>query len=204
MATLETDELLVCIEIHYDALTNDRPESITFKNLHSPVEEFIVDGQTFKTLGHTDTLKHLCYHACEPADNFKLIMAVDIIGHAVKHYESIDWAHLHKNHPVVVNLITLLHYLTPLPGKLSDFRPDRHAVAPSGVGKCILPLSQILIRRHTIKRVFSDLYYPSNWWLRAAYGIRPGKPLFWCRWITHSLRILRSLMRRFIASVRSK
>lgn len=184
--------LRVSLEIHHDALTRDNIGSIRLDNLSEPAREFTMDGGTARTLGHIDTLRHLCRHALEPGETTKIGSALDIMTYASRHAGGLDWPRLRKDYPEVVTMLQLLGYLVPWPSNLSPHVPEPPADPPSGVGAGPLPLSMV---RHGRRRA-AKLLNPSDWWLRCFYNVPPGKSLLYTKLLRHPTRVLFWLWRR--------
>jgi hypothetical protein len=188
----------ILVEVHHDALSGDTSESITTRNLTSPVQEFSVGESKNLALGHQDQLRHLYHHMSEPASRLKLIWCADIMFYA-SHFESeIDWPLLTKNYPKVINALRLVDYIIPVPDNLRAHVPENKSPVPTGAGVSILPLSTIL--NEPVKQEVKDLLFPSSWWIRLYYGISPDKSIFFTRLVRHPLQILEWVSRRVKAS----
>jgi predicted nucleotidyltransferase len=201
VARCEREGLQVSIEVHLDALHNDVPASIRFGNFSGPLREFDLCGRPAFALGHVDMLRHLCHNAFQPrAAEVKLVSVADIVGYATVFLDDIDWGSIEEHYPFVINTLRCLSYLAPLPHTLRRKIGRVEAPAPHGVGYGLKPLSQILNKGIPPNRVFRELFYPSDWWLHAYYGVAPGKRLWLTRWGRHPARVGRWLSRRLWAS----
>jgi hypothetical protein len=203
-ASLTREGLNVSIEIHHDALSGDVPESIRLDNLRGPLQQFELLGGPAYALGHSDMLRHLCRHTFEPIAQIKRGAVVDIYGYALHFLDDIDWPHIQARDPFVVNTLRCLHYLVPLPVSLQQVAPPPMVPAPAGVGAGMLPLSQALNRHKPAAQVWRALFYPSDWWLHAYYGLAPERRLFVIRWGRHGGRLAVWLLRRLCAALHSR
>lgn len=190
------DGLTVSIEIHRDALSGDYPQSIGFDTLLEPPQRFSLAGQAISALNHADMLHHLYRHAFEPAQEMRLIYVADIIGYASHFASVIDWEMVTRRLPAVVNALALLHYINPLPAALERFRPGDDWVAPGGIGRGFVPLSQLLSSGRTRRQILREALYPSEWWLHAYYGAAPTTSCSRLRWTKHAARLVRWGLRR--------
>lgn len=196
------DGLSVSVEIHLDALSRDAPESLSFDTLTEPLQTFAISGHAAQAFGHTDMLRHLCRHMLEPGDEIRLVHVTDLVEYARRFRTEIDWRKLRTEHPFVTNTIALLHYLTPLPAELQSFVPPPAASAPGDVGLTMKPLSA-LVHLHGRDRL-RGLLAPSEWWLHANYGVRPGQSLVFVRTVRHPLRLGRWVGRRLLAALSAR
>jgi hypothetical protein len=186
------DGLRISIELHHDALAPDNIGSIRVDTLTEPARAFQVDQATLYTLGHIDTLRHLCRHALEPRETMKLGSALDILLYASTYADDIDWARLQSRFPEVITMLQLLGYLLPLPARLRPFVPAAAATAPQGVGVGMIPLSRLRRRRDRAARLLN----PSDWWLRGFYNVPPGRSLAYTKVVRHPARLIFWLWRR--------
>lgn len=186
------DGLCISIEIHHDALAPDNIGSIRLDNLSEPARELQVDGAPARTLGHIDTLRHLCRHALEPRETMKIGSALDIMTYASRYAGGIDWPRLKSSHPEVVNMLRLLGYLIPWPSSLAAHVPPPPARPPAGVGTGMMPLSRLRRRQDRLQQLLN----PSDWWLRGFYNVPPGRSLVYTKTVRHPARVLFWLWRR--------
>jgi hypothetical protein len=200
-ASRREDGTLLAVEIHVDALGHDRPEPLTLAQLDVPLRPYSVDGSQALVLGHVDMLRQLIWHALGPAECLRLIWVVDVLEYAARFVDEIDWAWLGARRPEVLNALSLFAQVLPLPGVLQDKVPRYLPDPVPGAGEVCPPLSRILSRhRGTLQRL-QVLYYPSDWWLRAYYGVPSGRGIGWCRWVTHTLRLGSWFLRRAASAV---
>ena len=103
-------------------------------------------------------------------------------------------ADLPGGYPFVLNTLSLLHLVNPLPHELAR-RPIPPPPVTQGVGVGFKPLATTL-RSDRLDEVWRDLLCPSDWWLRLYYGVNPTTSLFWYRWVRHPVHLGRWLARR--------
>lgn len=192
---------LVQVEIHRDAFAGDAPGTMTMGRGWRGRQAFAVQGRTAYTLGHQDMLHHLVRHAVGFAPALRLIWVADIFGYAARVHRDIDWDELRRRNPFVINALSLLHLLTPLPPEvLEHVTPAR--VPIEGVGRLCRPLGEIVAPGRPPRDVLRELFVPSDWWLRLYYGVGAGPALRWQRWAGHPLRVGWWLARRAVARLR--
>jgi hypothetical protein len=188
------------VEIHGNALTRDTPGSLSMDDLTDTPQEFLVEGRTARTLGHADMLYHLCRHTAEPALLLRLIWVADVVGYAMRYREAIPWTDVRRRYPFVLNALSLLHLVTPLPRELTEYVTPSSDRGLRGVGVACRPLSAILRRGRPVRDVCRDLFDPSDWWLRLYYGAGERSSLWWYRGVRHPLQVGYWLARRAGAS----
>lgn len=185
----ERDGYRVSVEIHVDAISHDQPDSLTLAAMSEPARVVTVEGRAVHAFGHLDMLRHLTSHLLEPAEQVRLINVVDIIEYAARYAGEIDWVRLTREHPRTVNTIALLDYLVPLPEPLQFLRPAPGTAAPAGVGEGFPQLSTVRLGKGQRLQALRALLYPSEWWMRAYYGVPAGRPLAAVRWTRHVWRL---------------
>jgi hypothetical protein len=198
---LYRDGHLVQVEIHRDAFAGDDPGTMTMGRGWGGRQAFAVQARTAYTLGHLDMLHHLVRHAVGFAPTLRLIWVADIFGYAARFHRDVDWHELRRRSPFVINALSLLHLLTPLPPELLEHvTPVR--VPIDGVGSLCRPLGEIVAPGRPRRDVVRELFVPSDWWLRLYYGVGAGPALRWQRWAGHPLRVGWWLARRAVARLR--
>jgi hypothetical protein len=192
---------LVQVEVHRDAFAGDDPGTMTLARGWSGRQAFDVQGRTAYALGHLDMLHHLVRHAVGFAPILRLIWVADIFGYAARFHREIDWQALRRRRPFVVNALSLLHLVTPLPPEVLE-HVTPHRLPVEGVGQLCRPLTAIAAPGRPLREVARELLLPSEWWLRLYYGVSGGAALRWQRWAGHPLRVGWWLARRGVARVR--
>lgn len=204
VASRSLDGIPIHVEIHHDALSGDVNESIRLDNLSEPLIEITIDSVQYKTLGHTDMLRHLCHHMLEPVAEIKLGAIADIYGYACRYRDELNTRRIDRYYPFVTNVLTLLHYITPLPVSLREWIPIPSATPPQGVGLGYPPMSQTMAaEKNPILRIKRLLEAP-DWWLHGFYFVAPDKSLFWVKWWSHPVKVLGWLSRRIRVKQKDK
>jgi hypothetical protein len=188
------------VEIHADALSKDQPAALRLGSISQPVREFRFAGRRLRSFGHVDMLVHLSRHVLEPRERTRLVNVADLVGYAAKYASEIDWELLRLRHPRVVNTLSLMHYITPLPESLRALRPPQALSPPAGVGRGFVPLSSVANLGGGVGRALGDLLYPPEWWMRVYYGVPPHRSLFAVRWGPHLWRVACWIGRRVVAA----
>ncbi|MBN1179251.1 MAG: nucleotidyltransferase family protein [Anaerolineae bacterium] len=187
MSGLRRDGLHVSVEIHFRLPGIRREKPVPF-----PVG---TTGIVAHTLSYDEMLRHLCTHMAHHANVFettRLIWAADAVGFAERFVERIDWAGLRKRSPETLNVLSLLHFLTPLPEAVIEGAGLKIGRAPRDVGADFAGwprLSLAAQRQKGLPRILRDTLFPSEWWLCLHYELSCQHPLFWYRWVRHPLAI---------------
>jgi hypothetical protein len=196
-AVLDTGSLSISVEIHYRFFKDDHPGPMYLHDLTAIPQPFSLGtGITAYTLGHEDMLWHLCRHMLDNATVFyptRLVWVADIVSYAEYFADAIDWGKLRRQYPVVLNTLSLLHFLTPLSDALRNQASLSLIRTPQGIGAEFQgwPRSALAAQRHKgYFRILHDTFFPSEWWLRLNYGLGSDQPLWWHRWVRHPLDIL--------------
>jgi hypothetical protein len=196
-ALLQTDDLLVSIEIHHNLFNAAFPASMTLADLTGPPLPFALDGVTAYTLGYEDMLWHLCQHLTYHTsvwELFRLVWVADIVAFAGRFAAEIDWERVAVRYPLILNTLSSLHFMVPLPEQLRAQAPLRLGRSPQGLGQDFAgwPRASLaeLRRQKGYRHIVRDTFYPSEWWLRLRYGLGSARPLFAYRWLWHPLHIV--------------
>ena len=223
-ATLRTDGLVVQVELHH-RLYSDYFDSV-LSHVHSlmptafsrsitraptpsrkpdgltgPPRAFALEDLTAHTLSHEDMLGHLCQHLVSHVnvwDSSRLIWIADIVSFAERFASEIDWEHVRRRHPVVLNTLSLLHFVTPLSDGLLGTARIKIGRAPERMGEEFKgwPRNRgAALRERGTKRILRDTFLPSEWWLRLRYRLGSARSLFWHRWVRHPLHIVGQAVR---------
>lgn len=200
-AFLVRNGLFVQVEIHRDALSADTPGSMLLERTYDRRQAFVVGGRTAYAFGHEEMLHHLARHAAERSSLFRLIWVTDIVAYATRFHAEIDWPELRRRYPFVLNALSLLHLVTPLPAEVLEQVPaPRHGLA--GAGTSFRPLSEIVRSNRPPRVVLRELFSPGEWWVRFYYGASSRASFLWHLWIEHPSRVGWWFARRLIAWMR--
>lgn len=199
IATRQRHGIVVNVEIHRDALSGTELLRMRLDGRRGPTRELTVNGRRLRAFGHEDMLTHLCAHALGPGDPIRLIKIADLVGYAARYAGEVDWDAMRRRHPRVVNALTLMHYVTPLPRSLAWLRPADDVPVPADAGRGIVLPGELMARGGSRGRTVRGLLAPPEWWLRAYYGVPAGASLMHVRVSRHPGRLLYWLGRRVAA-----
>ena len=197
-ASLRTEGFLTSVEVHHNLFDESFPASMEIEDLTvSPLSFSLPQSNlTAYTLGYEDMLWHLCQHMTWNASVFRptrLIWIADIVTFAEHFVHEIDWPRLQAHYPLVLNVLSLIHFMTPLSEALLNQAPIKIGQAPQGIGVHFQgwPSSSIASQKEKgYRRILHDTFFPSEWWLRLHYGVDTTRPLLWYRWVRHPFDIL--------------
>jgi hypothetical protein len=141
-------------------------------------------------------LWHLCQHVAYHAsiwEPIRLIWVADLVGFSEQFVAEIDWERVARQYPLVLKMLSLFHFMTPLTDTLRRQAAIKIGQSPQGIGREFegwprKPLAEQ--RRKGVCRAIADTFSPSEWWLRLHYGLDSAQPLFWYRWFRHPFYIL--------------
>ncbi len=197
-ASLHIEDLCVSVEVHYRFFDKDCAGPNGMGDLTSTPLPFLLgeDGPTAYTLGYEDMLWHLCQHMIQDASVFtatRFIWIADIVSFAERFVNEIDWDGIRRRYPLILNILSLLQFVTPLSGKLRRRARIPGGDAPRGIGKDFRgwPRSSLSSQRDKgYWRILRDTFLPPEWWLRLHYGLSSAQRILWYRWGQHPLEIL--------------
>jgi hypothetical protein len=189
----------ISVELHTDALSRDTSSSITMETRTEPARPYSMNGRIAFALGHVDTLRHLAHHLLEPAFDgaIRLLGVVDLLRYASVFHDEIDWRRLEREYPFVVNVLSCLHDVVPLPVALARFAPPA-SPRPARPGEMMRPLRAILTPGRSIAPVLRELFNPPDWWMHAFYNVPPEASLARVRTFRHPARVARWLALRAV------
>jgi hypothetical protein len=199
-ATLEQAGFRISLELHTDTMSPDQAESLTFETLSAPPRLFRRGaGPEGLCLGHVDMLRHLVRHAFEPARRIRLIHLYDVWRYRRLLDDEIDWAHLAARFPAVTIALGLVSQVFSSQQCADDRGPDAGSPVPSGVGRGMVPLSEIATLAGGPLPKLAALFNPPAWWLHGFYAVPVGQSLLFCRAVRHPAMVARWLTRRLLA-----
>ncbi len=200
-ASRHTKGMLISVEVHHNLFHDDAPVSMTMDDLTGPPLSFTLpQGVAAYTLGHQDMLWHLCYHIANIAVPFSLIWLADIVGFAERFAAEINWQRVEQKYPRILNILSLVHWMTPLSENLRQTAPLKIGRVPQDIGQEFQGWPRRSLARQREKgypRILHDTFFPPEWWLGLYYGISSPQSFFWHRWVRHPLHIL-GLFRQFL------
>jgi hypothetical protein len=162
------------------------------------------DGVSAYTLGCEDTLAYLCWHLTSHVnvwDFGRLIWTADVVSFAERFAERIDWERVRREHPSVLDTLSLLHCATPLSEELLTRARVPIGPQPQGIGLEYRGWPRIPAagwRNAGYRRVLRDTLLPPEWWLRLRYRRGSAGSLFWCRWLRHPLHVAGQIARALL------
>jgi len=189
----EIDGFNICFEIHHDLYINEHRRCWgKTSDLICPPLDFITTqvGLTARTLGHEDTIVQLCRHMTlddcgfQP---FRMIWAADINGFLAKYGTELDWALLNAKYPEVLNILSHLEMLIPLPPDLSKNVTLPVIPRPGGIGESYMgwPNTAFYSRKKIgVLKFIRQTLFPSTWWLGMSYGKSTNEKIHRC-WFRH-------------------
>ena len=183
------DGYLVAVEVHEDAMSYDQSERLTLRSISAPLRQVGLDGHALPAFGHVDMLRHLTAHLLQPRAETRLLGVVDLVGYAARYVDDIDWTLVRRLHPRVAVALALMDHVNALPRSLQFLRASAVRPPPRGVGLGFPPLSSVAFKRGRTAKVLSELVYPSEWWMRAYYGVPAERSLVAARWGRHVWRV---------------
>ena len=190
-ATKRVDGVLVQVELHHHALSEDYDVSMAFDDCRETPMTFDVGGREALTLGPHDMLRHLCRHLLGPLPRpMRLIWVADVFGCAEAFSARLDWALLARRHPAVLNVLGVANGLTPLPEAVRRHVPPAVLSRFEDLGtnpsawSWMPPESEPGGQRRRLRRALD----PPAWWLALQYG-RGGRRQAWWNRLRH-LRVL--------------
>jgi hypothetical protein len=197
-ATRKTEGLSVSVELHHNLFNAAHPASLALEQSTIPALTFTIDGQPACTLGYEEMLWHLCEHTTYHTnvwESLRLIWVADIVGFAEHFAAEIDWLQVKQHYPVVLSVLSLCHFITPLSPMLQERMRLKIDGTLNGVGFEFegWPHTSIGQQRaggRGYGRILADTFYPPELWLRLRYRLNASQSTFWQRWLLHPWHIL--------------
>lgn len=197
LATRVTAGVAVHIEVHHNLFNVYLPASMTLDDV-TPTPFTLPSGFTAMMPTAEQMLWHVCRHIQFHTNVWKplrLIWVVDVVALAEHCADTINWAELATRYPLVLNMLSLFHHISPLSERLqAHLRLGR---APAGIGVSFegWPHQSLASQRHKgYVGILKDTLIPSEWWLRLFYGLDSVTPLWSYRWLRHPLHMGRWLV----------
>ena len=191
-AKRQTDGLSISVEVHHNLFNEYTPVApLGLADLTDDPLPFSLTSQTAYTLGPQDMLWHLGQHFVyhlNVTEPMRFIWIADLVGFAEQYAERIDWSRVAEQHPIILKVLSVLHFATPLSDKLLAQADIRLGPSPTGVGLDFAgwprsPLSQQQSKGYL--QILRDSFFPGQWWLYLNYGLGSTDSLFWTRWVQH-------------------
>ncbi|NKQ34748.1 MAG: nucleotidyltransferase family protein, partial [Chloroflexi bacterium] len=169
---LERNGRTVSVEVHHTLLSGllAQGEEKQLADLRRPFLPFIVNGVPAFTLNPDETLWHLYRHMIlEPA---RLMRIVDIVSSAEKYVEQIDWDFVRSVHPEVLEMLSLLHFVSPLSAALRQAAGIEIGPKPAGAERPLQdwpPAPRAQWGRMRKRDILAQTFFPSEFSLRMYY-----------------------------------
>lgn len=206
-ATKEVDGFTITVEVHHNLFEKgSSPLLMGIDELASAPFEFSVGGEPTATLGYEDMLWYLCQHLVESTNVFScvgLLWVADVVNFAEQFATSINWRLIQEKYPLVLNTLSLLHWLTPLSQDLITRASIPMGYEPRGMWEDFRksprtsPEAQF---QQGYSGMLHQAFFPSEWWLRLYFGVGSARPLL--PW--HYARHLLYLSARFLHVARRR
>ena len=203
-AQKQQDGIMVIVEIHHNVFHRALPVSMIWADTHRPFMPFSLGDMTAFTLSYEDMLWHLCHHAVILGEPFKLIYVADIVGFAEKFIDKIDWNVMHQHHDFIINTLALLGELTVLkPALIQRLELQEHRSTSQGIGIMYTgwPLIKISSKPKHLRTLIFDSFSVSDWWLRLHYGRKAHQSMWFCRYITHPIYLVKRALKRLLFQI---
>ena len=185
---------IVSVEIHYELLSGLMSAgSKNIETLKRPFLPFTTPTkQTAQTLHPDEMLWHLYQHMM--SEVMRLIRIVDLVGFAETMQHEINWGYVHQVFPKIIEVLSLLHYVTPLSNSLREVAQIPLGKRPSGAKRPLHdwpPAPRSTWHNKSKKEIYQSTFFPSEFSLRMYYGIGAHRSAFWQRTIIHPAQIIR-------------
>ncbi len=197
--------MVVGVEVHRHLFPTEwKLGSCSFNDLGPSAIPFTIKGITAYTLSYEDMLWHLYRHTFSPLWVFlpmRLIGVADMVSLVEKFVDQIDWDIVKHRYPQILNILPMLHFLTPWSTMLLRKLPLEVTNIPAGVGHEFAGWPRFSPKMQQEKGwsgILRDSFFPPEWWLRMYYGLGPGISTQWGRWIRHPLYILGHVARYYL------
>lgn len=192
------DNVAVCIELHQALFPSCPPyyKIMEFKDLQRSSVCFDLNGARLYSLGHVDMLWHLYKHGfCMPLtyEQYRLITVADMVGMVENKFDEIDWSLIESDYPELLNVLPLLHYLTPWQDHVKTKLSLKIERPPSDVGMRFRGWPQVRLSGQRSQKLLKFLYdtvFPPQWWFRIYYKTTGWWSWYYSRLIKHPLHIL--------------
>lgn len=200
VATKLIDGMSISVEAHHKLFDDEYGNPVEFDDLLLPRVPIDVSDQTAFTLSPEEMLWHVSRHLVESvnyANQVRLIWFADVLFLVRCYADEIDWDYVHMHFPIVVNVLSLMHCVLPLPDTVQDMLPidtkiSSHDLLPHFDGWPSASWSDLRQHLRWIETVYNT-FIPSAWWIRWHYGLNVSRPLLF-----HRLAHIRDVMHKAI------
>ncbi len=194
----ECNGRIVSVEIHTQLLSGlMHKESKNYDSLKRPFLTFSIGHTTAQTLNPDETLWHLYKHMI--SESTRLIRIVDLVGFAEAMQTKIDWQYVRIVYPVVIEVLSLLHFVMPLSNSLREAARIPSGKRPSGAERPLQdwpPLPRAAWQSKNKSAIYRSTFFPSEFSVRMVYGIGSHRSALKHRALIHPLQIIRGYIAR--------
>jgi hypothetical protein len=186
------DGLPVSIELHHNLLPFHPQYPLwPLEKSYNTALELEINGARARTLCLEDTLWYVYLHGFQAPltyEPFRFMHVADIVSLVEKFLDVMNWQVVQKEVPILLNVISRFHYLTPWQNKVVaqlklDIRkqPDGTGLPYRGWPKHKLAK----VKKKELFQLTKDTLWPSQWWMQIYYGHLRGTDYLKARFIDH-------------------
>jgi hypothetical protein len=189
-AELKRGGLTVTLEVHtrlFDSLW--RPKQPTADKLFQHARPFEIDGQPALSLSLEDLLWHTYQHLV--IEDIRLNGIADLVSLSQRYVDEIDWGLIRRRYPALLEALSVIHFLTPLPPVVIERAGIHISKAPADIGKDWSGWPRLAYGRGRGKRLtfLKETFRPSEWFLRLYYGVGSTRPIWPTAVFRHPLHV---------------
>jgi hypothetical protein len=173
--------LPVTIELHRNLFpAHPRYPVWPLEKLYSNTHSFNINTTTAHTLSLEETLWYVYLHGFQAPltyEPFRLIHVADIVSLIEKYPDQLDLRFLQKKWPVVTNVLSRFHSLTPLQEQVIKHFHLPVKKYPHDAGRPYQGWPQHRFKKTSLRKLpqlLRDTFFPSRWWVQLYYGHLEG------------------------------
>ena len=186
------DGLPVGIELHHNLLPIHPQYPLwPLERSYAYAREIEIDGTTARTLSLEDTLYYVYLHGFQAPltyEPYRLMHVADIVSLVEKYLSDLNWSHIQRETPTLINSVSRFHFLTPWSKSVRIHLRFDIRKKPKGVGHAFSgwPLQKIKNEKpRNIPVLLKETLIPSRWWLQVYYGHLHGCSYWKARCFNH-------------------
>ena len=189
-AELKRGGLIVTLEVHtrlFDSLW--RPKQPGAAELFQRARPFEIEGQPALSLSLEDLLWHTYQHLV--IEDIRLNGIADLLSLSQCYVDEIDWDLIRRRYPALLEALSVIHFLTPLPPIVIQRTGIRIGKAPAEIGPDWSGWPRLAYGRGRgdWPAFLKETWFPSEWFLRLYYGVGSTRPLWPTRVFRHPLHV---------------
>ncbi len=203
--TIVRDNEAITLEIHRRLFRPGGEASergLTFERVWKTSSSFDIDGVEGRTLGPVEMLWHVYRHCCCGSlryldGDFHLVRIADFVGGVEKWVDVLDWNQIRREYPELLNILPLIHFLSPWSENFLARLTIDTSKTPGGVGRLYVGYPSVYMREHKARGFWSsvsDTLLPHDWWFRLHYGVPGNGWRYWLGRLNHVLWVLGDLV----------